>query len=147
MVPFSKNYRELMRLDTFEDRYEYLRLRGRVGEATFGYDRWQNQDFYRSKEWKDLRDFVIVRDNGCDLAFEGRDIHDRIIIHHMNPMTPEQIMHGDSVILDPDYLISVTHKTHNAIHYGDSSMLAKPPVDRIPGDTIGWNRVGRPQYP
>lgn len=131
-------YRELRRLSTLEERYDYLALRGVVGGATFGSDRWMNQDFYRSKEWKDIRNHVIARDLGCDLGVEGYEIHDRIYIHHMNPMTVAEIEHGDSSILDPEFLITTTHRTHNAIHYGDASLLPQPPVERRAGDTKLW---------
>lgn len=133
-----RTYSELRRLDTFEDRFNYLKLRGAVGAATFGFDRWVNQDFYRSKEWKSVRRDVIVRDLGCDLGIEGYDIHDKILIHHMNPMTVEAIEEGRDEIVDPEFLISVTHNTHNAIHYGNESMLSRPLTARTPGDTKLW---------
>jgi hypothetical protein len=136
----SRSYSELRRLNTFEERYRYLALNGTVGESTFGFDRVFNQQFYRSKEWRRLRLDVIVRDDGCDMGVQGYEIHDQIIIHHMNPMTVDHIVEGDSSILDPEFLICVTLKTHNAIHYGDESQLAKPYVERRPGDTILWNR-------
>lgn len=129
---------ELRRLETFEDRYRYLSLRGHVGEATFGYDRYINQAFYTSREWRHLRQFIIARDNGCDLGVDGYEIHSRLIIHHMNPMTAEHISHRDSAILNPEYLITTTHQTHNAIHYGDESLLPRPHVPRRPGDTKLW---------
>jgi hypothetical protein len=138
MAMRTRCYRELRRLHTFEDRYHYLTLRGQVGEATFGWDRWMNQAFYTSREWRHLRNFVIVRDNGCDLGIDDREIHDRIIIHHMNPMTTEDIVHSDPDNLDPEFLISVTHRTHNAIHYGDERLLLQPLVERRPGDTKLW---------
>lgn len=134
-----RSYRDLRRLETFEERFEYLSLRGNVGEATFGYDRWINQQFYRSTQWRHVRDQVIVRDNGCDLGVEGYDIHDRIYIHHMNPMRVADITTGDPSILNPEYLITVTHQTHNAIHYGDASLLPQAPVERRPGDTKLWS--------
>jgi len=133
-----RTYRELRRLRTFEERFEYLSLRGQVGEATFGFDRYMNQQFYRSTEWKQIRQKVIARDLGLDLGVEGHEIYDKIIIHHMNPMRAEEIEHGDSAILEPDFLITTTHATHNAIHYGDSSLLPQPMVDRRPGDTRLW---------
>lgn len=111
-----------------------------VGESTFGYDRWINQKFYRSTEWKKIRNFVIVRDNGCDLGVEGYDIHDRIIIHHMNPMEVNDLVHGNDDVIDPEFLISVTHNTHNAIHYGDERLLPRPLAARGPGDTSLWAR-------
>lgn len=131
-------YSDLSTLETFEERYEYLALRGEVGVATFGYDRWMNQNFYRSSEWRHKRNYVISRDLGCDLGVEGHEIHDRIIIHHMNPLQTKSLIHGDPDILDIEYLISVTHRTHNAIHYGDSSLLQKKFVARGPGDTKLW---------
>lgn len=133
-----RTYTELSRLHTFEDRFDYLFLRGRVGESTFGFDRYINQEFYRSVQWKQVRDRVIVRDNGCDLGMEGYEIYDKIIIHHMNPMQAEDIIHADDAILDPEYLIAVTHRTHQAIHYGDRSMIRQPLVPRRPGDTNLW---------
>lgn len=134
-----RRYSELRRLGTFEERFDYLSLKGRVGESTFGFDRWINQQFYTSRQWRQVRNEVIVRDGGCDLGIEGYEIHDRIYIHHMNPMTVNQIESGDPSILDPEFLISVTHNTHNAIHYGDASLLPKPLVDRKPGDTKLWS--------
>ena len=138
MTTRIRRYSELKRLDTFEDRFKYLVLRGQVGEATFGFDRWINQEFYRSREWHRLRDEVIVRDNGCDLGVPGYEIHDRLLVHHINPMTLEDIEHGDDVILDPQYLITTTHRTHNAIHYGDPRQLPRQLVERRPGDTKLW---------
>lgn len=134
----SRNYSELRQLLTFEERYKYLKLRGQVGESTFGYDRWMNQEFYRSREWKQLRHEVIARDNGCDMGIEGYDIHSGLYIHHMNPMTTEDIVAGNPDNLDPEFLITVTHQTHNAIHYGDESLLPRPVVAREPGDTKLW---------
>lgn len=133
-----RSYSELRRLDTFEDRYEYLRLRSFVGQSTFGFDRYINQQFYRSTQWKQIRDHVIARDQGLDLGVDGYEIYDKIIIHHMNPMTIDEIEHGDSSILDPNFLISTTHRTHNAIHYGDSSLLVKPLIERRFNDTKLW---------
>jgi hypothetical protein len=133
-----RKYSELRRLETLEERYKYLALHGVVGDITFGFDRYLNQRFYTSKQWRDIRSRVIVRDNGCDLGVNGFDIHDRIYIHHMNPMNVEDITSGDPRILDPEFLISVTHRTHNAIHYGDESMLPRPFVERKPGDTNLW---------
>jgi hypothetical protein len=133
-----RTYSELRRLDTFEERYRYLALRGNVGASTFGFDRYKNQMFYRSTQWRQIRHHVIARDNGCDLGIDGYDIHDRIYIHHMNPMTVEDISHGDDDILDPEYLITTTHRTHNAIHYGDETLLPRRLVERRPGDTRLW---------
>lgn len=135
----SRSYRELLRIDTFEDRFRYLKLHGDVGRATFGFDRWMNQQFYQSREWKQIRTFVIARDNGCDLGIEGYEIHSRVYIHHMNPMVPNDLVQGEDSILDPENLISVTHKTHNAIHYGDDSFLKSlSSTPRRPGDTKLW---------
>lgn len=133
-----RTYSEIRRLETFEERFRYLQLRGEVAESTFGYDRYINQKFYRSREWRQARDHVIARDNGCDLGVEGYEIHDQIIIHHINPMTLKEIVHGDYTTLDPRYLITTTHRTHNAIHYGDEKLLARPLVQRQPGDTKLW---------
>ena len=131
-------YKELRRLSTFEERYDYLSLGGSVGRETYGFDRHINQAFYRSREWAAIRDNVIVRDNGCDLGIQDREIRDRIYIHHMNPMVAGDIIHGNPDILNPEYLICVTHQTHNAIHYGDKSKLKKPYVERKPNDTRLW---------
>lgn len=133
-----RTYSELLTLETFEDRYHYLSLKGIVGETTFGSERHHNQKFYTSREWRSIRDEVIARDLGCDLALSGHDIFDRPIIHHMNPMVARDIIHGNSDILEPEYLITTTHRTHNAIHYGDATLLLKPLVDRKPGDTNLW---------
>jgi hypothetical protein len=134
----SRTYSELRSIQTFEDRYRYLALRGIVGESTFGFDRWVNQAFYTSKEWREVRHEVIARDNGCDMGVPGYEIHKGLYIHHLNPMTLQQIESGDPCILDPENLITVSHNTHNAIHYGDERMLPKPPVVRRPGDTKLW---------
>lgn len=134
----TRSYRELSRLHTFEERFEYLSLRGVVGQATFGFDRYINQQFYTSTQWRQVRDRVIARDLGMDLGIDGYEIYDKIIIHHMNPMTADEIEHGDSDILDPEYLITTTHQTHNAIHYGDKSRLRQPLIERRPGDTRLW---------
>lgn len=133
-----RTYSELSQIPTFEERYEYLALRGVVGEPTFGYDRWINQAFYRSAEWRHIRNYVIYRDLGCDLGVEGYEIHDKVIIHHMNPMQPADLLHGNDDIVNLEYLISTTHKTHNAIHYGDASLLPKQYTPRRPGDTKLW---------
>jgi len=133
-----RTYHELRRLETLKERFDYLALRGRVGESTFGFDRWINQDFYRSKQWRDIRHHIIARDNGCDLGVPGFEIHERPIIHHMNPMAAKDIVDGDPEILDPDVLVLVSHQTHNAIHYGDEKLLRRGPVERIPGDTRLW---------
>ena len=133
-----RTHRELTRLKTFEERFEYLKLRGQVGKSTFGYDRYINQAFYRSSEWRRVRNLVIARDEGLDLGVTGYEIFDRPIIHHMNPMGLEDLVSGDDDILNPEYLVCVSHRTHNAIHYGDESLLPKPLVERRPGDTRLW---------
>lgn len=133
-----KTYSELSRFHTFEERFDYLRLHGAVGRSTFGFDRHINQHFYRSREWKDVRDFVIVRDNGCDLGVSGYEIGSDILIHHINPMDVDDIVHGESWIIDPEFLITTTHNTHNAIHYSDASLLPKIVVAREPNDTKLW---------
>ena len=135
-----RTYSELVLLPTFEERYEYLRLDGRVGEETFGFDRWLNQTFYKSEEWLSMRDKIIVRDNGCDLGISGRDIYSRILIHHMNPITKEDILRRSDILLNPEYLICVTPNTHRAIHYGNSNLLIKDPIKRRPNDTCPWKQ-------
>lgn len=134
----NRTYSELRRIQTFEERFDYLVLRGEVGSATFGSSRWINQRFYRSREWHQVRDFVVLRDNGCDLGVPGYEIHDRLMVHHMNPISVEDLEHGADSLLDPEYLITTTHNTHNAIHYGDDSLLPRAPVERRPGDTRLW---------
>lgn len=133
-----RTYSRLRRFDTFLERYRYLSLRGKVGESTFGFDRHVNQAFYRSTEWRQTRDRIIVRDNGCDLGVEGYEIHSGLHIHHLNPITLQQIEAGDPCLFDPENLITVTQNTHNAIHYGDERMLPRPLVERRPGDTKLW---------
>lgn len=133
-----KTYSDLRRCVTFEQRFAYLKLGGAVGRATFGFDRYLNQDFYRSVLWRRARDQVIARDYGCDLGVEGREIFDRVYVHHMNPITPDDIKQSNLDILNPEFLITVTHLTHNAIHYGDERLLRRDHVDRRPGDTKLW---------
>jgi hypothetical protein len=133
-----KTYSELSRLATFEERFEYLRLDGAVGESTFGFDRYLNQVFYRSQRWKSIRDYVIIRDNGCDLGVEGYEIHGRILIHHMNPITIEDIEKESDYLINPEFLITTVHNTHNAIHYGDDSLIIKAPIIRTKNDTCPW---------
>lgn len=133
-----KRYSELITLPTFEERFRYLKLDGKVGEDTFGFDRYLNQVFYRSQKWKSVRDYVIVRDNGCDLAMEGYEIHGRILIHHMNPISLKDLETESEFLLDPEYLITTAHNTHNAIHYGDESLLFTVPVERTKNDTCPW---------
>ena len=133
-----KTYSELIALPTFEDRFEYLQLKGIVGQETFGFDRYLNQILYNSKEWKHLRNEIIVRDNGCDLAFEGFEIHGRILIHHINPITIDDVIKRREMVFDPENLICVTHNTHNAIHYGNKSLLITGPIERRANDTCPW---------
>jgi len=133
-----KTYSELSRLQTFEERYKYLRLRGSVGEETFGFDRFINQNFYKSREWQSIRDFVIVRDNGCDLGVEGYEIYGTILIHHMNPLLTKDILDKSEFLLNPEYLISTILTTHNAIHYGDEGLLIKAPIQRTKNDMCPW---------
>lgn len=135
-----KTYSELSKLTTFIDRFQYLRLDGTVGATTFGFDRYLNQVFYRSKRWRAVRDEVIIRDNGCDLGIEGHEINGRVIIHHMNPITLQDIERESEFLLNPEYLISTIHDTHNAIHYGDESLLVIAPVERRKNDTCPWRR-------
>lgn len=135
-----KCYSELMLFPTFQARYQYLRLNGEVGKETFGFDRYMNQFFYRSPEWRRVRDFVITRDEGCDLGIPGREIFGRIVIHHMNPIRPEDIRNRSDLLLDPEYLITTIHDTHLAIHYGDEHLLLQEPVERRPNDTCPWKR-------
>lgn len=137
-MDISRNYTALSKLKTFKERFEYLNLKGSVGKETFGFDRMFNQRFYTSAEWKHVRDLVIVRDNGCDLGLEDFPIHGRIYIHHMNPFTMEDLEKHSSVLLNPEYLISVSFDTHNAIHYGSESLLPKEPVERKKNDTCPW---------
>ena len=134
----TKTYSELIKLKTFKERYEYLRLDGLIGEETFGFDRYMNQKFYKSKEWKRIRDQVIVRDNGCDLGVEGYEIGGRILIHHMNPILLKDIQTLSEFLLNPEYLICTTLDTHNAIHYGNSNLLVIEPIERTKNDTCPW---------
>lgn len=133
-----KTYSELILLPTFEERFKYLQLNGRVGDDTFGFDRYINQKFYRSAEWKRIRDYIIIRDNGCDLAVDGYEIHGRILIHHMNPITISDIKFSTEYLMNPEYLICVTHNTHNAIHYGDEKQIITGPIVRTKNDTCPW---------
>lgn len=134
----TKTYSKLIKLKTFKERYEYLRLDGLIGEETFGFDRYMNQKFYKSKEWKRIRDQVIVRDNGCDLGVEGYEIGGRILIHHMNPILLKDIQTLSEFLLNPEYLICTTLDTHNAIHYGNSNLLVIEPIERTKNDTCPW---------
>lgn len=133
-----RTYSELIEIPTFKERFEYLRLDGTVGEETFGFDRYLNQIFYKSPEWKAARDFVIIRDQGCDLAMEGHEIFGRILVHHMNPIRIEDIVNRSKYLLDPEYLICTIKNTHDAIHYGDGSLLITGPIERTKNDTCPW---------
>lgn len=136
-----RTYSELSKLKTFRERYEYLKLDGTVGEETFGFDRYINQMFYKSEEWKRIRNYVITRDNGCDLGIQDRKIVDSVIlVHHMNPITKEDIFNKNEILLDPEYLITTIKPTHDAIHYGDESLLAEDLVIRSKNDTCPWKR-------
>ena len=135
-----KIYSELILLPTFKERFRYLKLGGKVGEETFGFDRYLNQKFYKSKEWLSVRDYVIIRDNGCDLAMEDRPIESRIIIHHLNPITRDDIINQTEFLLNPEYMICTIKRTHDAIHYGDESLLFDAPIERTKNDTCPWRR-------
>lgn len=137
-MSISRSYSELRRLQTFDERFEYLKLGGQVGHETFGFDRYLNQQFYQSREWKIARRDVISRDMGCDLGIPGYEIHVKILIHHMNPMTADDIVHGEDWIFDPEFLIVTSPRTHNAIHYGDDRLLPKVVAERSPHDTRLW---------
>ena len=137
-----RTYSELITLPTYIERFNYLKLGGAVGRETFGYDRYINQQLYqRNPKWKKSRDIVIIRDNGCDLAMEGYEIQGKIIVHHMNPITMDDIVHDREWIYDPEFLICTVHNTHNAIHYGDENLLVKAPIERTPFDTCPWKRA------
>lgn len=135
-----RTYSELITFPTFEERYRYLRLEGKVGEDTFGFDRWLNQSFYKDPEWRAIRDKIIIRDNGCDLGIPGREIYSRIIVHHMNPITKDDILSRSAFLLNPEYLICTVKNTHDAIHYGDEGLLIKAPIERTKNDTCPWRR-------
>ena len=140
MKKMIRTYSELIKLKTFKERFEYLKLDGIVGEETFGFDRYMNQIFYKSREWTSVRRAVIIRDNGCDLGVEGYEIHGKILIHHMNPINLSDIVHKTDELLNPDYLITTVLSTHNAIHYGDASLLPALPIERRANDTCPWKR-------
>ena len=133
-----RTYSELITLPTFEERYKYLKLDGIVGEETFGFDRYLNQIFYKSKEWRSIRDYVITRDNGCDLGVEGHEIFGKILIHHMNPISKKDILERSDLLLNPEYLICTIKNTHDAIHYGDENLLIIAPPERTKNDTCPW---------
>ena len=138
-----RTYSELVLLPTFKERFMYLKIGGRIGQETFGFDRVFNQKFYTSLEWKHVRDFVVARDLGCDLGVEGFDIRGtRFVIHHMNPITLEDFESRSDILLDPEYLITTTHRTHNAIHYSDDSILKGfEIIERKPNDTCPWKNI------
>lgn len=133
-----RSYSELSKLQTFDKRFEYLSLSGTVGERTFGFDRWINQEFYSSIEWRRARREVILRDGGCDLGIPGQEIFKWLQVHHMNPLSVQDLEAGAEWIIDPEFLICTSQRTHNAIHYGDASLLPRPHVPRRPGDTALW---------
>lgn len=135
-----KTYSELVRLPTFEERFEYLKLKGSVGKDTFGHDRYLNQVFYTSQEWRRLRDEIIIRDNGCDLGIEGQEIGGKIYIHHLNPLGVNDILAHSEYLTNPEYLICTSFETHNAIHYGDINLLPRDPIERKRNDTCPWRR-------
>ena len=136
-----KTYTELSKLKTFDERFRYLKLNGSVGKETFGFDRYINQIFYRSKEWKAVRDFVIIRDGGCDLGIEGYNIYSKVFIHHINPINISDIEQQSEYLLNPEYLITTTQQTHNAIHYGDETLITNnKPITRSRNDTCPWKR-------
>ena len=141
MIENIRTYSELITLLKFEERYEYLKLNGVVGEETFGFNRYLNQEFYqRDKEWLRIRDYVIIRDQGCDLGIEGREIRGKIIVHHMNPITKDDLLKRTEFLLNPEYLICTLKSTHDAIHYGDENLLMKGPVERKANDTCPWRK-------
>lgn len=134
----SRTYSELRQLETFEERFRYLELRGVLGFATFGFDRWMNQRFYKSREWQLVRDAVIVRDNGCDLGIPGYEVYSGLIVHHMNPLSVSDLIGNEAWVIDPEFLITTSLQTHNAIHYGDEKQIPRGPVERKVGDTTLW---------
>lgn len=136
-----RTYTELIQLKTFKERYEYLRLKGTIGQDTFGFDRYLNQKFYQSPEWKQIRRDVIIRDEGRDLAMEGYELNHGIYVHHMNPITPKDIIDMTEWLLNPEYLVCVSKRTHDAIHYGDTSLLPELPKERTLNDTCPWKQI------
>jgi len=137
-MTIHRTYSELSQLETFMDRYYYLELKGALGVKTFGFDRWVNQRFYKSREWRDARNFVIIRDNGCDLGIPGFEIHAGLLVHHMNPISLKDLENGESWVIDPEFLITTSLQTHNAIHFSDESQLPRGPIERRSGDTTLW---------
>lgn len=136
----KKTFSELSKLKTFEERFDYLKLDGDVGEETFGGDRYLNQMLYKSKKWRSVRNKVILRDGACDLGIEGHDMNSMILIHHLNPITVDQIINNDPCVFDEDNLICTSKRTHNAIHYGDKTQLVDKPIERKAGDTTPWKK-------
>lgn len=136
----NRTYSDLSKLKTIKERYDYLKLGGTVGEETFGFDRWLNQMFYKDPKWKAVRDEVIIRDNGCDLGVEGYDIGGRVYVHHMNPVTADDILYNFDDLVNPEYLISTSKRTHDAIHYGDQKLLPQDLITRTKNDTCPWKR-------
>lgn len=135
-----RTYTDLIKLPTFQERFKYLELNGVVGSDTFGFDRYLNQNFYTSQEWQRIKREVILRDNGCDLGVDGYTIFGRVIVHHMNPISPEDILNQTDLLMNPEFLICVSHTTHNAIHYGSENLLPKGPANRKPNDTCPWRK-------
>lgn len=141
MTKNIKNYSELIQISSYIERYKYLRLYGSIGEDTFGFDRYINQSFYKSKEWRNIRNHIIARDYGCDMAFPGYEISGQILIHHMNPITAKDIYKSSDFLLNPEYLICVSKNTHNAIHYGSEKLLLDvSQMERSPNDTLLWRK-------
>lgn len=136
-----RSYSGMMKFDTFEDRYEYLKLDGPKGVETFGFDRYLNQRFYRSAEWKRIRNHIIARDLGMDLGIDGREIFTKPLVHHINPLGPNDVIYGTDYLLDPENLVTVSHNTHNAIHFGNKHLLQKDYEPRTPGDTVLWDPI------
>lgn len=137
-MKMSRSYSELVRLPTFEERFDYLKFSAKIGEKTFGYERYLNQMFYGTPEWRAFRREAIIRDNGCDLGLEGYDIPDRIEVHHINPITAEMIENNEPCLMDLENVICTSSRTHKAIHYGDKNLLPKLPIERRPNDTCPW---------
>lgn len=140
MSMMIKTYSEAISIQTYLERFRYLQIGGKIGDETFGYDRYLNQTLYRTAEWKRFRREIIVRDNGCDLACEGYEIVGNVLVHHINPITVKDIVRRDPKIFDPENVICVSLNTHNAIHYGDESLLMLGPIERTKNDTCPWKR-------
>lgn len=136
-----RTYSELITLPTFIERFRYLKLDGIVGKETFGFDRWLNQMFYKDPEWLEVRDYVIIRDNGCDLAIPDREIKSRILVHHMNPISKEDILRRSKFLLDPEYLVCTIKNTHDAIHYSNEDILLLEPIERFKNDMCPWRKI------